>query len=194
MPILLREPSIFPETVLLGGDTVPEGVVDTTETVGERVWWCIYTKARQEKALARQLYGYNIPFYLPLAKQCSLVKGRKRESFLPIFSGYVFLFGNEDERVMSLTTNRISTILPIDDQERLRCDLLKLHQLIETEAAVTVEQLLEPGRPVRVKSGAMKGTEGVVVERRGQNRLLVAVHCLNQGVSVTIDDFMLEPI
>lgn len=193
MPILQKEPSIYPETVLLGVEDMPESAIDEVDDSAQRVWWCVYTKARQEKALARQLYGQNVPFYLPLALQRSLISGRKRESYLPIFRGYLFLFGTDEERIISLATNRISAIIPVHDQEQLRADLLKLHRLIETEAPITVEKLLEPGRPVRIKSGAMKGMEGEVIQRRGKDRLLVAVKCLNQGVSVDIDDFMVEP-
>ena len=40
----------------------------------------------------------------------------------------------------------------------------------------------------------MKGIEGVITQRRGgKRRLLVAVEFLHRGVSVEIDDFMVEP-
>jgi len=40
----------------------------------------------------------------------------------------------------------------------------------------------------------LEGLEGVVVRRQKTSRLVVAVSYLNQGVSVEIDDFMVEPI
>lgn len=73
-------------------------------------------------------------------------------------------------------------------------DTGNIHQLIEARAPMTVEQRLQPGRQVRVKSGAFKGLEGVVIERRGQNRLLVVVHYIQQGISMAIEDFMVEPL
>ena len=53
---------------------------------------------------------------------------------------------------------------------------------------------LSPGQRVRVKAGALAGLEGTVIARRNTYRLLVAVNFLQQGVSVAIDDFMVEPI
>ena len=38
------------------------------------------------------------------------------------------------------------------------------------------------------------GMEGTVTSRRGACRLLVAINFLQQGVSVAIDDYMLEPL
>jgi transcription antitermination factor NusG len=85
-------------------------------------------------------------------------------------------------------------MLPVDDEDRLRRDLLQIHQLIEAKAPMTVEQRIQPGRRVRIKSGAMKGVEGLVIERRGGDRLLVVVDYIQQGVSMAIEDFKVEPI
>jgi len=184
MPILSQEPSLFPETLL---DEVPAGP-------GDRRWWVLYTKARQEKATARQLLTYRLPFYLPLVSKTQVSRGRKTRSYIPLFSGYVFMFGTEDERVRSLTTNRISRILTVDDPEQLIHDLRQLQQLIVSDAPLTVESRLVPGNRVRVRQGPFAGVEGTVLTRRGKTRLLVAVDFLQQGASVEIDDFLLEPI
>ena len=200
MPILEKEPVLYPDTLLSGYlSSSQETTLDEAEFLPQRdstqrVWWCVYTRSRQEKSLARRLYSYQVPFYLPLVAHHHLYRGRKVKSYVPLFSGYMFMFGDEEERITALSTNCISRMLPVDDRSQLLHDLLNIHQLIESEAPVTVEQRLEPGRPVRVKSGVMAGTEGVIVERRGQSRLLVAVNFINQGVSVDVEDFMVEPL
>ena len=50
------------------------------------------------------------------------------------------------------------------------------------------------GQRVRVKNGSLLGIEGTIVCRRGEDRLLVAVEFLQQGVSILISDFQVEPI
>ena len=184
MPILKAETAIHPENLLNQDSTV-----DTS-----RRWWAVYTKARQEKAFARHLLSMDVPFYLPLVAKENLIRGRRMQSFIPLFGGYVFLFGNELERTKSLTTNRISTILPVDNQPQLVEDLLQISRLIDTGAPLTVESRICPGDSVRIKSGPMAGFEGTVIHRRGKTRLLVAVKMLQQGVSLEIDDFQLEPL
>ncbi len=59
---------------------------------------------------------------------------------------------------------------------------------------MTQESRIEPGTPVRIRSGAMAGLEGVVIKRRGVDRLLVVVKFLQQGASVNWKTFQVEPI
>ena len=183
MPILEKEISEY-----------PTGLLDNTEEPGERQWYAVYTKARQEKALVRQLVGYEIPFYLPLVPKENYIRGKRVESFLPLFGGYVFLFGTDHERVQALTTNRIVQVLPVNDQEQIRYDLRQLRDVIESGTPVTLEKHLEPGDRVRVEKGPLRGVEGTIVARRGERRLIIAVNYLQQGVSVQIDDFMVTRV
>ncbi len=106
----------------------------------------------------------------------------------------MFLYGLEEERYRVLTTNRIVHVLSVSDPDRLRAELLHLRRLIAADAPLTAESRLVPGVRVRVRSGSLMGTEGTVLVRRGETRLLVAVNFLQQGASVQIDDFLLEPM
>jgi hypothetical protein len=40
----------------------------------------------------------------------------------------------------------------------------------------------------------MRGLEGTVLMRRAQTRLLVSIDFLQQGASVAIEDYLLEPL
>ena len=184
MPILEKESDIFPPDLL---DEAP-ACLETG-----RCWWAVYTKARQEKALARQLLQQGVAFYLPLVPRDNLIRNRKVRSYTPLFNGYVFVFGNETDRVATLATNRTSRLLPVLDQQQLRSDLSQIRRLIASDAPLTVERRLTPGQAVRIKTGPLAGLEGTVISRRAQTRLLVTVSMLQQGVSVEIDDFLLEP-
>lgn len=184
MPILAAEPDCYPTNLL----------DELAAESSDRRWWAVYTKSRQEKSLARQLYGMNVPHYLPLVSKTSRIGPRKVKSHLPVFAGYVFLYGTEEERVQALTTNRISRILPVPGREQMTADLRHVRSLILAGAPLTVEARLQPGQRVRIKSGSLMGLEGTVICRRAETRLLIAVHYLQQGVSVQIDDYMVEPI
>lgn len=56
------------------------------------------------------------------------------------------------------------------------------------------EARLKCGDRVHVIDGALAGAEGVVVKRRRECRLVVALTLVQQGVSVEIDDYLLERI
>ena len=70
MPILGEEPNLYPDALL------DQASSDATD----RRWFALYTKARQEKSLARELLKYRVPFYLPLVKKTSISRGRRRTS------------------------------------------------------------------------------------------------------------------
>jgi hypothetical protein len=184
MPILKEEPSQFPETLLEEEHSGDES----------RRWWVVYTKARQEKSLSREMWISQIPFYLPLVKKTSMVRGRRRNSFVPLFPGYLFLFAAEAERIRCLTTNRVSRMLDVSDPAQLIFDLKQLSRLIASDAPLTLERRLAPGDRVRVKQGSLLGLEGTVLTRRGVTRLLVRVNFLQQGASVEMQDFLLERV
>lgn len=185
MPIRGPEPQCFPDDLLTGAGPVAEA---------DRNWWVVHTKARQEKCFARELLDREVPFFLPQVPKTSVIGGRRRTSYIPLFTGYVFLFGSEPERHQSLTTNRVANILPVNNAQELTRDLLQIWRLIEQKAPLTVESRLCAGDRVRVRGGALAGVEGTVLDRRGKCRVLVAVRLIQQGVSMEIDDFLLEPI
>jgi len=177
-------PSLYPQNLLdpdYGGDA-------------DRHWWAVYTRSRQEKALARELFAQAVPHYLPLVEKVTFYGRRRIVAQMPVFANYLFLRVTEDERVVCLATNRVSRMLPAPDPERFEFDLLQLKRLIAAGAPLTVESRLGPGKRVRIKRGALAGLEGTVLERRSGTRLLVAVDFLQQGASVAVDDFLLEPI
>lgn len=181
MPILAPEADCYPADLF----EAPDGSND--DESGQ--WWLIYTRSRRDKDLMRRLHAEHVPFYGPMISQRRRSPaGRVRETTAPLFPGYVFLRGNEEQRRVALQTNCISTISPIDDQERLVEELAGISRLIASRVAITPEQRLQKGQLVRVASGPLRGQEGVVIERRGKRRLLVAIDILQQGASVDLDE------
>ncbi len=196
MPILAKEVSLFPESLLAESVDGPYGnELDDNELYdsGHR-WWALHTRPRQEKSLARELVRFDTAFYLPLVRNKRIVRGRSVRSFIPLFGGYVFMYGNDDQRVKSLTTNRVVRAIEVADGARLRADLRQVQRLIEAGAPLTVEARLKPGHRVRIKQGSMMGLEGTVLARRRRTRLVVAVAFLQRGVSVEVEDCTLEPL
>jgi len=186
MPILPSEPDIFPTELL-------DKSLGRVATGGQ--WWAMYTMARREKELMRRLRAMEIAFYSPLVhKRSRSPGGRVRESYVPLFASYVFVFGSQNERQKALTTNCVSRCLAVPNSAQLVHDLRQIRHLIDLDAPLTVEARIKPGRRVRVRSGPMAGLEGTVVKRRGRDWLVVAIEFLGQGASVLLEDFQVEPL
>jgi transcription antitermination factor NusG len=184
MPILAREKDAYPDDLL----DRPE--LGLEPGVG---WWALYTLSRREKQLMRQLVGLEVAFYTPVvSRRKRSPSGRIRTTYAPLFPGYVFIYGTEEQRYLAMTTNCISRCLSVADGRRLTEDLRQIRRLIETGAPLTPESRLEPGMPVLIRSGSLTGLKGVVIKRQNETRLLVSVDFLKQGASVLLDDCQLE--
>jgi len=183
MPILPREPDIFPDDLL------------ESEVSAESSWWLLYTKSRQEKRIMRLLRVAQVGFYSPLIPQrYRSPSGRMRESYVPLFATYIFLRGGDEERYHAICTGGITKASPIHEVEQLLTDLRQIRGLIEMGVPLSVESRIEAGQPVRVRNGAFAGYEGIVIRRENETRLLVSVQFMDQGVSVKLEDCQVEPV
>jgi transcriptional antiterminator RfaH len=185
MPLLPQEPSVYPED-LLGrpGDEAEEGAC----------WAVVHTKPRAEKALARLLLHRGVAYFLPLHRRRWRNRGRLFESHLPLFPGYLFLHGDAQARLAALETNLVAHWLPVEDQQQLYADLVRVHELIATGAPLTPEDKLRPGTRVAILRGPLAGLEGKVLRRGKHLKFFVEVQFLQQGVSVEIESWMIEAV
>ncbi len=157
-------------------------------------WWVAHTKARNEKALAQDLAGKDISYFLPMSWKVYHHRGRKFRSFLPLFSGYLFFCGQENQRVEVLRTNRVANLIEVKDQERLLTELVQIEQALAAGAPLVPHKYIEIGRHCRVTAGPLKDLEGIVVNARNGMRLVLQVDMLGQAASVEIDTDMIELI
>jgi transcriptional antiterminator RfaH len=184
MPLLSPEPFVFPNDLL----THPAEAGDAALT-----WWVLHTRPRAEKALARNLLHTQTAFFLPIYQRQWRKRGRLFSSFLPLFSGYVFLYGDSQARLRALETNLVANCLTVSDQRQLYTDLARVYSLIASGAPLSPEERMQPGALVEIISGPFAGFEGKILQRGKRLRLTVEVQFLQQGVSVEIESWMLQP-
>ena len=155
----------------------------------------MYTLSRREKQLMRSLHALQIPFYGPMIeRRHRSPAGRIRLSYQPLFSNYVFVCGNSEDRLAALQTNCVSKCTEVIDAEELVRDLHQIALLCASGEPLSPEARLLPGNFVRVKNGPFAGVEGTIIRREGETRLLVFVNFMQQGASVLLDDCQLEMI
>jgi len=158
-------------------------------------WWALYTLARFEKKLMRQLVEIEVPFYGPtIARRYRSAQGRMRTSYEPLFPNYVFIMGDEMARYNAVATGSVSRWMPVADSLELVTDLRQIRNLILTQSPLSPELRLQAGQKVRVRTGVFKGFEGVIIRRENEVRLLISVRYMGRGASVALDDCQLEAI
>ena len=129
-------------------------------------WWVAHTKPRQEKALAFDLLRAGVGYFLPMTMRTIFSGGRKRRSMHPLFTGYVFVCGDEDARGRALSTNRVAGGIPIVRQEQFVAEIDQIERALGGETAVEMFPHLARGKPVTVVGGPLAGVRGTVVGYR----------------------------
>ena len=160
----------------------------------EGTWWVAHTKSRNEKALAWEMRQKDIGYFLPMHWKVSRKGRRTFRSLLPLFTGYMFFCGSEDDRVEVLRTHRVANIIVVNDQELLVKNLLPIERLLVEGADLKPHKYIETGRKCRVVAGPLLGTEGIVEQSSKQTRLVLQVEMLGQATSVEIETDYIELI
>lgn len=160
----------------------------------EGTWWVAHTKSRNEKALAWQLLKSEISYFLPMSKKVTRSKGRTTRSILPLFTGYLFFCGSDDQRLQVLKTNRIANIIEVTDQAAFLKDLSPIEKLIIHGEDIQPHVYIKAGQKCRVTAGPLAGTEGIAETENNNTRLVLQVDMLGQATSVEIQTDMIEMV
>jgi transcriptional antiterminator RfaH len=186
MPILPAEPAQYPDD-LWQMHHPPGG--------NGRSWWCLHTKPRQEKAVARELRAQRIPFYLPqVVHEDRTPQGRKTRSVIPLFASYLFLLGDERDRLSALKGNRLVRVIDVADQPTIDHDLRQIHQVLASGLPVVPEPTIPVGARVRILTGPLAGIEGKVIRRGKRDEFVAVVHFLGSGATVELEDWQVEQL
>lgn len=155
-------------------------------------WYAVYIFVRHEKTVNSSLLGKNIETFLPLREVVSQWKDRKKSVQLPLFPGYIFvsLFTKDSQGILNvLNTKGVVRILsangsfqPVPVEQ-----INSIKSLLETKIELHPYRYFVRGKEVVVVNGPLQGVSGKILERKGQNRLIVSIGIIKRSVSVEID-------
>jgi transcription antitermination factor NusG len=157
-------------------------------------WYVLLTRSRQEKALAESLSARRVSHFLPVLRKNRLYGNRKAVVEQPMFPGYIFLKGSFDDVHEADRTRRVARILQVGDQQGLQSELKNLWLAIKNRVALDPFPYLRTGMRAEVRSGPLRGLEGVVERRLGVSRLVLQVQMLGRAVAVEVDAALLDPL
>ena len=169
---------------------IPPDVESIRDFVGQ--WWVAHVKSRNEKALAHDLLRKGVSYFLPMSWKVRRQSGRTIRSLLPLFSGYLFFCGRENERIELLRTNRVANLIVVNDQQTLVDELAQIENALRTGAPLTPHKYIKVGQRCRIIAGPLAGLTGIVVRTGNTARLLLQVDILGQAAAVEIDIDLIE--
>jgi transcription termination/antitermination protein NusG len=192
------EPAVKPACTSVvsstGAVAPPDVVFGLRRRDEETRWHVLHVRSRQEKALDAWLRAAGVSCYLPLRPAERRYGQRRVTSLLPLFPGYLFLWGNRDEVFLADRTKRVARLIDVPDQRQLEWELVNVGRALAGGASLDPYPALREGVRVRVLSGPFEGVEGVIRSRNAADRLVLQVRMLNTAASLDIDGHLVEPL
>ena len=169
-----------------------------TADAAEEKWFAVHTRAKHEKAVAKQVCDKGLTTFLPLVREVHHWRDRRKTVELPLFSCYVFvkLVPKNDEKLRVLRIDGVVRFVGDRGQgiaipEEQIC---AVRTLLKKELPYSTYPFLKIGQRVRVRSGALSGVEGTLVSRNGASALVISLDAIQRSLSVRLEGYDVEPI
>lgn len=159
-------------------------------------WYALCTCSRHERQVAAHLQRRDIEFLLPLYESVRRWKDRRVKLQLPLFPGYIFVHTSLQHRIEVLSVPGAARFVTFSGRPAAlsETDLLRLRNGLDQGIHVQPHPYLKVGRRVRVRSGPLAGTEGILLRKKDQFRLIVSIDLIMRSVAVEIDAADIEPL
>jgi transcription antitermination factor NusG len=159
-------------------------------------WFALHAKATHEKRVASLLTYHGYEWFLPLYRCRRRWSDRIKEVDLPLFPGYVFC------RFVSQTRGpllRIPSVMGIVGIGRTPIaidplEIAAIQRVVQSGFGIFPHPFIQVGQRVRIDGGSLNGLEGLIVDVRKRNRLIVSVSLLQRSVAVEIDSAWVTPV
>ncbi len=154
-------------------------------------WFVLQTKPRREKIVLQQIEQKKIEVYSPFIEKIRIWSDRKKKIQVPLFSGYVFIHGDESERIKAITET-IGAMKYIYFQKRpavvsdMEIEIIK-QALLSPEKISIEEKRIKKGDLIVVSHGLFKGMKGYVNEFRGKYKLTVNLEELSYSFNIILN-------
>ena len=157
-------------------------------------WIAVYTKSRHEQIVVNELSKKNIESYCPMFKERRQWSDRKKWVYFPLFRSYVFANIEIKENIYVLQTIGVNKIVKFQEKISIIPDQVidNIKNIIEGGYNVEQADYFIKGDEVRVVSGPLKGLDGVVLDSRGTNKVIIKIEAIQQAFSVEISSGLLK--
>ena len=157
-------------------------------------WFALQVRTRHEVGVANILEGKGYEMLLPIYKCRKRWSDRIKEVETPLFPGYLFCRFNPHDRFPIVTTPGVIQVVGYNRQP-VAVDDSEI-QAIQTMMASGLPNqpwpFLEVGDRVRIEAGPLRGLEGLLIDFKGNHRLVLSVSLLHRAVAVEIDSISVK--
>lgn len=158
-------------------------------SVGRRNWYALQVTCRKELSVAAQMEGRGVECFLPTYKSLRKWSDRTKEIQQALFPGYLFSrFAYEDRQQVVTAPGVLQVVgsgkvaIPVPD-----CEIEALQVAMRSEVASEPWPYLRAGERVKVNCGRLSGLEGILINFKGNHRVVLSVTLLQRSLALEVD-------
>src|ERR1700730_10788022 len=159
-------------------------------------WYALQVRSRKDGYVASQISGQGYECLLPTYKSVRKWSDRVKEAERPLFPGYLFCRFDFQNRRPVITTPGVlqivgygRTAVSISDEE-----IQSLQLAVSSGMPKQPWPYLEVGQRVRVNYGTLSGLEGILVNVKGNHRVVLSVTLLQRSVAMEAESSWLSVV
>src|SRR5258707_3118671 len=173
----------------MDGTLTPLTESASTGSTSKASWYAIQVRCRKEGYVASQILGQGYECLLHTYKSVRKWSDRVKEVDAPPFPGYLFCrFDFQNCRPVITTPGVLQivgygrTAISISDEE-----IQSLQLAVSSGMPKQPWPYLEVGQRVRVNYGTLSGLEGILVNVKGNHRVVLSVTLLQRSVAMEVE-------
>ena len=159
-------------------------------------WFALQVRTRWEASTAVLLSGKGYQTFLPTYKERKRSRGKVREVQSALFPGYVFCHFDAQKRLPVLVTPGVISVvgqgripMPVNDAE-----ISAIQMVVSSGLQAEPWPYLEIGQRIRIQQDSLHGLEGILINFKGNHRIVVSVSLLRRSVALEIDRSLVQPV
>lgn len=160
-----------------------------TESDRTNCWYVFYCRSRAEKKADQVLKEKKYESYLPLVTEIHQWSDRKKKVQVPLFKGYVFVNCKFHDLFYITEVNHIVAPVKIGEEFAVlrERDIELLRKIEKYNIEATAEPIeVQKGDKVKIIMGTLKGYEGICIQDKNKNYVLIAIEGISQYIRVTV--------
>ena len=157
-------------------------------------WYVAHTRPRREKKLAEYCQREGISVTLPTYKSVKKYRGKTAVFEKPLFPNYLFMRLNPQDKQSVYQSDHVANVLEVVDQQLFEDQLGDILTALDSELEIFLAPQITAGARIKIKSGPLRGIEGIVEQRSGMTLVLLRLDFISQAAAVKIDASELELI
>ena len=149
-------------------------------------WFALYVRPKHEFKAMGELAQLSIHNYLPIVTKLKQWSDRKKNVDEPLIKGYIFIYADEKERLLSLENRCIIKCVSNHGRPAKipEWQIINLQNMLNHKGDFNVFDGLVKGTTIEIVEGPLKGVRGILEKTETENNLAVTIDLLNRSVVV----------